>query len=54
MVNKINYSPYAVPQEPGRWRAIALAAIVHAALFLFLWAGVRWQSEVPIAVEAEV
>ena len=47
-------TPYHVPKEPGRWRALALAAIVHAALFAFLWIGVRWQNEVPVAIEAEV
>ena len=47
-------APYRVPREPGRWRAIALAAVVHAALFAFLWVGIRWQSETPVAVEAEV
>jgi len=47
-------TPYSVPQEPGRWRAIALAVIVHAALFAFLWIGIRWQNETPVAVEAEV
>ncbi len=49
-----NHSPYLVPQEPGRWRAIALAAVVHLALLAFLWIGVQWQSKVPVAVEAEV
>ncbi|QAU35261.1 cell envelope integrity protein TolA [Janthinobacterium sp. 17J80-10] len=47
-------TPYSPPQEPGRWRAIALAAAVHAALIAFLWIGIRWQSETPVAVEAEV
>jgi colicin import membrane protein len=47
-------TPYTVPKEPGRWRAITLAAIVHAALLAFLWIGVRWQNETPVAVEAEV
>ena len=46
--------PYAIPKEPGRGRAIALAAAVHAALLAFLWIGVRWQNETPIAVEAEI
>jgi colicin import membrane protein len=46
--------PYKVPKEPGRWRAITLAAIVHAALLALLWIGVRWQSETPVAVEAEI
>lgn len=47
-------TPYSVPQEPGRWTAIALAVAVHAALFAFLWIGIRWQSETPVAIEAEV
>ncbi len=47
-------TPYHVPKEPGRWRAITLAAIVHAALIALLWIGVRWQNETPVAVEAEV
>ncbi|WP_025918058.1 cell envelope integrity protein TolA [Herminiimonas sp. CN] len=47
-------TPYSVPREPGRWRAIALAAVVHAALFAFLWIGIRWQNEKPLAVEAEI
>lgn len=47
-------APYKVPKEPGRWRAITLAAVVHAALFALLWFGVRWQNETPLAVEAEV
>jgi colicin import membrane protein len=47
-------TPYYVPKEPGRWRALALAAAVHAALLVFLWVGVRWQNDVPVAVEAEV
>jgi colicin import membrane protein len=45
---------YSVPPEPGRWRAFTLAAVVHAALLAFLWFSVRWQSETPVAVEAEV
>lgn len=47
-------TPHSVPQEPGRWRALTLAAVVHAALFTFLWFGVRWQNDTPIAIEAEV
>lgn len=46
--------PYRVPPEPSRWRAITLAALVHAGLLLFLWAGISWQSTPPVAVEAEV
>lgn len=49
-----NASPYSVPPEPGRWRAITLAVLVHAALLGLLWFGVRWQNETPNAVEAEV
>ncbi|PUA16972.1 cell envelope integrity protein TolA [Glaciimonas sp. PCH181] len=47
-------TPYSIPKEPGRWRAITLAAAVHAALVAFLWIGVHWQSQVPVAVEAEI
>lgn len=47
-------APYSVPQEPGRWRAITLAVLVHIALLVFLWIGVRWQNETPVGVEAEV
>jgi colicin import membrane protein len=46
--------PYTIPPQPGRWPAIMLAALMHAVLFGFLWFGVRWQNEVPVAVEAEV
>lgn len=46
--------PYRVPPEPNRWRALTLAAVVHAGLLLFLWIGVRWQNTEPVAVEAEV
>lgn len=49
-----DFAPYKVPKEPGRWRAILLAALVHAALFSLLWFGIRWQNEAPVAVEAEV
>jgi colicin import membrane protein len=47
-------SPYQVPRHPGRWRAIALAVIVHLALVAFLWIGISWQSKTPLAVEAEI
>lgn len=47
-------TPYNMPKEPGRWRAIFLAVLVHALLFGLLWFGIRWQSETPLAVEAEV
>jgi len=47
-------APYSVPKEPGRWRAIILAVIVHIALLAFLWIGIRWQNETPVGVEAEI
>ncbi|MDB5825529.1 MAG: tolA [Herminiimonas sp.] len=47
-------TPYSVPKDPGRWRAIFLAAAVHAALVAFLWIGIRWQNETPVSVDAEV
>jgi colicin import membrane protein len=31
-----------------------MAAAMHAGLFFFLWVGVHWQSNEPVAVEAEV
>ncbi len=46
--------PYQIPSEPGRWRALALAALVHLALLAFLWFGVSWQNTVPVAIEAEI
>ena len=45
---------YRVPPEPSRWPAIALAAAVHAGLLAFLYIGVSWQNNAPVAVEAEV
>src|SRR5450830_1896633 len=47
-------SPYQVPPQPGRWRAITLAVIVHLALVAFLWIGIHWQNKPPLAVEAEI
>lgn len=47
-------TPYIVPKEPGLGRALTLAALVHAALFVFLWIGVQWQSDTPATIEAEV
>ncbi len=46
--------PHSIPHEPGRWRALTLAAVVHVALFAFLWFGIRWQNEKPVTVEAEI
>jgi colicin import membrane protein len=45
---------YPIPKEPGRWSALAMAAAVHLVLFALLWIGIRWQSETPVTVEAEV
>ncbi len=47
-------SPYRVPPEPRRWPSIALAAAVHVGLLAFLFIGVNWQNNEPVAVEAEV
>jgi colicin import membrane protein len=47
-------TPYSIPKEPGRWRAIMLAAVVHAVLIGCFWIGIRWQNEQPVGVEAEV
>lgn len=47
-------APYTIPPEEGRWPSLLLAAVVHMALLAFLWIGIRWQSETPVAVEAEV
>jgi colicin import membrane protein len=47
-------APYRVPPEPSRWPAILLALAVHALLLAFLWFGISWQNNQPVAVEAEV
>jgi colicin import membrane protein len=47
-------SPYRLPPEANRWPSIGLAVGVHALLLAFLWIGVSWQSNTPVAVEAEV
>jgi len=46
--------PHRVPPEPNRWPSIGLAVGVHALLLAFLWIGVSWQNNTPVAVEAEV
>ena len=45
---------YSIPAEPGRFSAFVLAGVVHLILISFLWVGIRWQSETPVTVEAEV
>ncbi|MFC0252731.1 cell envelope integrity protein TolA [Massilia consociata] len=47
-------APYRVPPEPSRLPAFLLAVAVHALLLGFLWFGVSWQDDAPVAVEAEV
>jgi colicin import membrane protein len=47
-------APYRVPPEPSRWPAILLAVAVHVLLLAFLWFGISWQNNEPVAVEAEV
>lgn len=43
-----------IPSEPGRWRAIILALVMHLILLLVLWFSVSWQNQKPVAVEAEI
>ena len=43
-----------IPSEPGRWRAIILALVMHLILLLILWFSVSWQNQNPVAVEAEI
>jgi colicin import membrane protein len=47
-------APYRVPKDEKNWRSMGLAVAMHALLLLFLWVGVRWQNNEPVAVEAEV
>lgn len=47
-------APYRVPPEPSRLPAFMLAVVVHAVLLGFLWFGISWQNNEPVAVEAEV
>ena len=35
-------------------RSVLLAVAMHLGLLLFLWIGIRWQNNEPVAVEAEV
>lgn len=46
--------PYRVPPEPKRLPSAVLAAMMHAGLLFFLWAGVNWQNTEPVSVEAEM
>ena len=47
-------SHYPIPKEPGKNSALVLAGLMHVLLFLFLWIGIRWQSQEPVGVEAEI
>ncbi len=38
----------------GPWKSLFLAVLVHLSLFAFLWIGISWQNQHPVAVEAEV
>ena len=46
--------PYRVPKQHDNMRSAVLAAVMHGVLLLFLWVGIRWQNNDPVAVEAEV
>jgi colicin import membrane protein len=43
-----------IPQDPGKKSAMLLAGLMHVLLLLFLWVGIRWQSQTPVGVEAEI
>ncbi len=51
-------SSHKLPPTAGhqnrQWGPIALAALVHVLLLVFLWVGVQWQSKESTAVEAEI
>ena len=45
---------YEVPCPPGRLESAALAVLVHSLLVILLVFGVRWQSQPPTVVQAEL
>lgn len=47
-------NPALPANERGKWSSMALAALVHAALGLFLFYGVRWQNRLPDPIEVEL
>lgn len=47
-------APYTVPKQPGGWKALALAIIVHIGLVVMLVIGMHWTIEAPAVVEAEI
>ena len=46
--------PYTPHIDSGAIRSFVFAVIVHCALFSLLYFGVRWQSETPSPIEAEL
>lgn len=44
---------YIIPAESRRWRALILAAALHAVLFGALWLGARGQSDAQVPLKAE-
>ena len=46
--------PYTPQLDSGAIRSFVFAVMVHCALFGFLYLGVRWQSETPPVIEAEL
>lgn len=46
--------PYTPQLDSGAIRSFVFAVIVHSLLFGFLYFGVRWQSQPPDAIEAEL
>ncbi|MBA5606277.1 cell envelope integrity protein TolA [Duganella sp. FT3S] len=54
MKHATSSGPYKVPKEHDGLRSVTMAVAMHALLILFLWVGVHWQSNEPVAVEAEV
>lgn len=54
MKHATSSGPYKVPKEHDGLRSAAMAVAMHVVLVLFLWVGVHWQSNEPVAVEAEV
>ena len=50
----IKKCPVPPPEEPRRYLAMVLAALMHVLLFLFLWIGIRWQNKEAVGVDAEI
>lgn len=41
-------------EPPGKWQSLGLTVAVHLGLFLFLFFGIRWQSQPPASLEVEL